>query len=939
MMPKDEQRIPVNFEYTPTFPQILSHIRASLLISTYQAGKVLVLGTHEGKLSISWLEMEQPMGLAVSPTRIAIGSKRQIHFYSPAHETLRPDSPHDGCFVPRSSIYSGAIHGHDLGWGDEGLWAVNTLFSCLSTLHPNYSFVPQWRPPFISQLIDQDRCHLNGMAMDAGKPRFVTVLGQTDDPAGWRPNKASGGAILDVSTGRTVAQNLSMPHSPRRFNGSLYVLNSGLGQLCQVDPQSGRLSPVEQFPGYTRGLSFQGQFAFVGLSKIRETNVFGGLPIGENPESLKCGVGIVDLVSGKTVATFQFHSGVEEIFAVEVLSGFANPLIAGSSLDERQQEVWIVPSEQMARPSIPLSVPIYADEKRYLEGTRFDQPRPSLESDARHLYELARQHHAAGQWETAIDHFNRAAALASSPAPILIDLGNLYQELGKQDAARICYERAVEADPTSQPAQQNLGYLSFNLGLTDAATQTLDRLVSQQPSGLNRLLSASVTPIVYDCAADIQFWHDRSEQILNQAIEQGQQVDATETLVPTFFFTPYSGQNARHSMQQRGKIVRGKDFTNGRGAWSVAQNRPLRLGFLSAYFRDHTIGRLNIGRIEAAAPANVQRVAIQVGNSNDAMAKRFEKAADQYVVLPRDLQRALIELEKLELDMLLFTDIGMDSLSTTLAFSRFAPVQAATWGHPMTSGSPMIDHFVSHPLLEVANASEHYTERLLLLDSLGLNYARPQIDGFDPQQSSSFEGKSTFRSQLNLPTDRRLYGCPQTLFKFHPDFDEVLSGILQQDQRGEIVMIQGRVERWTDELRRRFRRTLPDAQHRVRFLPPVPNDQYLKLLAACDVLLDPYPFGGGNSTLESLAIAKPVVTLPSNFLCGRITYALLKQLDLSHCIATDASDYINKAVRIAGDAALQQQLAQQIAAQQSQLFDRPQDATLWLQQLINATHV
>ncbi len=181
----------VRYEYTPRLPEILTHLNASLLVTTYQAGKLLVLGAHEGKLTISFLDYDQPMGLAVSPKRIAIGTRRQMHFLVPAHETQGPGSEYDGCFVPRSSFYTGSIHGHDLGWGGEGLWIVNTLFSCLSTLHEDYSFVPHWRPPFISQLIDQDRCHLNGMAIEGGLPRYVTAMSETDTAAGWRPNKAT----------------------------------------------------------------------------------------------------------------------------------------------------------------------------------------------------------------------------------------------------------------------------------------------------------------------------------------------------------------------------------------------------------------------------------------------------------------------------------------------------------------------------------------------------------------------------------------------------------------------------------------------------------------------------------------------------------------------------------------------------------------------------
>ena len=214
------------------------------------------------------------MGIAVGSSCIVVGSRRQFHFLVPAHETQADHNLHDGCFVPRSSFYTGNIHGHDLAWGNEGLWIVNTLFSCLSTLHEDYSFVPRWRPPFISQLIDQDRCHLNGLAMHNGQPRFVTAMSQTDTTAGWRPEKATGGIILDVSSGEVVCQSLCMPHSPRMHDGRLWFLDSGRGTLNYVDAITGRCDVVEQMAGYTRGLAFSGQFAFVGLSKIRETAVF-----------------------------------------------------------------------------------------------------------------------------------------------------------------------------------------------------------------------------------------------------------------------------------------------------------------------------------------------------------------------------------------------------------------------------------------------------------------------------------------------------------------------------------------------------------------------------------------------------------------------------------------------------------------------------------------
>jgi len=337
----------VRFEHSTAFTEILCQLNVTLLVSTYQAGKLLAIGQREGNLAITFHSFEQVMGVAVSQNQIAVGSKRQIFFLNDAHDCApQTDSrgSHDRCWLTRNSFVTGSIHGHDLGWGNEGLWVCNTLFSCLCTLDPQYNFVPRWKPPFVSQMIDQDRCHLNGLAIENGVPRNVTVLAQSDEPAGWRSQKTSGGAILDVPSGQPLATGLCMPHSPRIHAGRLWVLNSGNGHLSHVDRQNGQVDAVAALPGYTRGLAMHNGYAFVGLSKIRETNIFGGLPIGEFADQLRCGIGVVELATGKTVATLQFHSGVEEIFAVEVLPDSANPKICGPHLDEAtDSEVWIVP--------------------------------------------------------------------------------------------------------------------------------------------------------------------------------------------------------------------------------------------------------------------------------------------------------------------------------------------------------------------------------------------------------------------------------------------------------------------------------------------------------------------------------------------------------------------------------------------------------------------
>ena len=260
----------------------------------------------------------------------------------------QPAGRYDRCWLPRSSTVTGEIQCHEIAWGttDSGepdLWIVNTLFSCLAGLDPRYSFVPRWRPPFISQLAAQDRCHLNGLAMRDGSPAFVTVMAPTDEPGGWRKVRNDSGAVLDVASGEAVTTGLAMPHSPRWHDGNLFVLNSGMGRLERVDLATGHREAIAAVPGYARGLAFHRDLAFVGLSRIRETAIFGGAPIAAYHDQLKCGVGVIELSTGNTVATLQFANGVEEIFDVQVVPGARCPTFGGSPGDG--DEVWLLPGQ------------------------------------------------------------------------------------------------------------------------------------------------------------------------------------------------------------------------------------------------------------------------------------------------------------------------------------------------------------------------------------------------------------------------------------------------------------------------------------------------------------------------------------------------------------------------------------------------------------------
>jgi uncharacterized protein (TIGR03032 family) len=320
---------PLRSVHTTTFAQILEQLGISVLVTTYQAGKLVLLRADRGVVNTHFRSFVKPMGLAVQGNRLAIGTALEVweyHNVPAVAARLDPPDKHDACFLPRFGHATGEVLIHELAWvqnrgaeEEPELCFVNTRFSCLCTLDRRYSFVPSWRPPFITALAPEDRCHLNGLGLVDGQIRYVTALGQTDTAGGWRANKKDGGILLEVPSGELVLRGLSMPHSPRWYQGNLWLLESGTGTIGRVDRAAGRYEPVAEVPGFTRGLDFHGNLAFVGLSQVRESAVFSGIPLTDRLTERTCGVWVVDLNTSRTVAFLKFEDAVQEIFAVAVL--------------------------------------------------------------------------------------------------------------------------------------------------------------------------------------------------------------------------------------------------------------------------------------------------------------------------------------------------------------------------------------------------------------------------------------------------------------------------------------------------------------------------------------------------------------------------------------------------------------------------------------------
>ena len=324
-----------NFAYTASksFSNLLESSNSSVVISTYNSGQVIFVRAFEGGLNAEFKGFSAPMGVAVNANKLAVGTKNSVLTYSnqpPLSQFVEPAGKSDKVFAPRAVVFTGQIDIHEMEFGEgkdaDDLWFLNTSFSCLCKLDMNYSFHPVWKPSWITDLAPEDRCHLNGMAMVDSIPRYVSALSQTNTKMGWREKKGVAGVIIDTVSNKVVTEGLAMPHSPRWYDGKLWILESGKGSLATVSVETGEVTTIATLPGFTRGLNFIGPYALVGLSQVRES-VFKNLPITSQKEERNCGVWIVDIRNGDVVGELKFSGMVKEIFDVKTLHNTKWPTI------------------------------------------------------------------------------------------------------------------------------------------------------------------------------------------------------------------------------------------------------------------------------------------------------------------------------------------------------------------------------------------------------------------------------------------------------------------------------------------------------------------------------------------------------------------------------------------------------------------------------------
>ena len=528
-----------------------------------------------------------------------------------------------------------------------------------------------------------------------------------------------------------------------------------------------------------------------------------------------------------------------------------------------------------------------------------------------------------GNLEEAMACYRQATALKPTCAEAYNNLGTVLQKLRMFGDAEACYRQAVKANPAFGLAYANLGKILAEQGKHEEAVALYRQALDFGQSDGVRILMATALPVIFESKEHLLTARRHFTEQVSELIRQDLSLkDPATELGVTNFYLAYQGFNDCKIQQMLGRMYgQACPALNYIAAHCRATPRAqassrIKLGFIAMSLGKQTIlGVLARGIIAELSRGDLSVSLILFQNIRDDDSTFIPDGVDRIIVLPPVLSAAQDRIAKEQFDILCYVDIGLDPLIYFLAFSRLAPVQCALWSHPVTTGIPTIDCFISSRYLEPPNAGTHYTEKLVRLRHLPLYYSRPVCRV--PLKS---------RGEFGFNENQTLYLCPQSLFKLHPDFDEVIGQILQKDQSGELVLIEGMHAHWTELLVNRFRRTIPDVADRIRILPRQTEWDFQGLLSVADVILDPLHWSGGITTLDALALGTPVVTLPGKFMRGRVTYAFYKQMGVLECVATANDEYVKLAVRLGKDRKYREKIKAKILASNAVLYENPSGA-------------
>ncbi len=522
-----------------------------------------------------------------------------------------------------------------------------------------------------------------------------------------------------------------------------------------------------------------------------------------------------------------------------------------------------------------------------------------------------------GKLEEAVAHYRQALTLKPDFADGYCNLGSVFQIQGQLEEAVEYYRQALKLRPAFPRAAKGLGFVLKLQGKLDEAMACYRQCLEVMPGDGLRILLGTSAPVIYRSKDHLLQARRTFQKQVNGLLREALSVtDPIMEVDATNFFLAYQGLNERDLQVKVARLYEqacpSLQYTADH--CRLSPPRPaggkIKIGFVSMYFWNHTVGNLIRGIMARLSRRSFSVSVLTFPRKPDVISEFIAGHADHTIVLPTSLDAVRRRIAEEQFDILFYADIGMDPFTYYLAYSRLAPVQCVTWGHPVTTGLKTIDYFVSSKLIEPDNATRHYSESLVRLKQLPAYYYRPEIS--EPLKS---------RRELGLSESAHLYLCPQSLFKIHPDFDEMIAGILQADPQGELILIDGTSKHWNTLLMDRFRETIPLVVDRIRFMPRMNGHDFLSLLSVVDVILDPLHWSGGNTTFEALSFGTPIVTLPGEFMRGRVTYGCYKQMGVMDCVAKSRAQYVKTAVRLGTDRAFREATKQKILARNHVLYE------------------
>jgi predicted O-linked N-acetylglucosamine transferase (SPINDLY family) len=546
---------------------------------------------------------------------------------------------------------------------------------------------------------------------------------------------------------------------------------------------------------------------------------------------------------------------------------------------------------------------------------------PSAPGDLGRLAPLRREAerlHAAGKLPEALELHYQAIQIAPRAAGIWLSAGLLVDAMGDQPESLPFFAEAARLDPTLAAAVEAARRICVGAGLLDKATKYSSQAFALRPSDDIRVAHALTLAAIQPSADAIEPARAAYQRVLDGALGAELRIDDLYA-ANCFggFFLAYHGRNDRLLQEKAAafllRTIPGLSMTAAHCRAARPRRSKIRIGFISRFFNEHSIGKTSRGLVSELSRHLFEVIVLVITPSkSDATTQRICAAADRAVALDPDFRAAREQVAALELDIVFYQDIGMEPTAYFLAFSRLAPVQCVSFGHPNTTGIPTMDYFVSNDLFEPPDAALHYRESLFLLRDLPTlaYYYRPDppAGGID-------------RTDFGLDDHDHVYVCPQVLFKLHPDFDAILAGILRRDPRGVVLLIRGQYPDYDAQITARFARTLPDVANRIVLLDRMGFRRFQALLAIADVCLDTLHFNGMNSSLEAFSVGTPIVTLPGAFQRGRHTQAMYRSMGIFECIAKDPGDYVSIAVRLGRDKVYAADLRARILAANGVLYE------------------